>query len=401
MMKGAASPSVLVVDNGAWEFRWGWSGDAEPRSTPNCLVKEKAAKGAAKKRVLVGEDTREAREAGTVYRRPCERGCVVDWSLEKRLWDAAGLSAQVDGASLLVTVPPRVPGRVGADLVEVCFEELGAASLSLMAATTAAGWSASGGRGSSLVVEAGYSQSHVQLVLEGRSGPVGRLDAGGKALTNYLKEMVSYRQWNMMDETWLVNRVKERLALVPATLEEELTALARGDVRARARSYVLPDYVTSRTGWVREEDAAPDPPPLAGTEQVLRMGPERLALGEALFRPSDLGLPQMGLGEGALQLLHAASPAHAAACAARVILAGGTAQMRGFGERVLAELRMGVPDDVPVRLAATQCPSPAQAAWRGAAAFARSLDYAPTRVTRREYDEFGAELSRKRDAPYM
>ena len=398
-MKGGES--VLVVDNGAWEFKWGWSGDAVPRSTPNCLVKEKAGKGQAKKRVLVGEATREAREAGTVYRRPCERGCVVDWSLEKRLWDAAGLSAEAEGAALLVTVPPRLPARLGADLAEVCFEEVGAGSLAAMAATTAAGWSAGGGRGCSLVVEAGYSQAHVQLVLEGRSGPVGRLDAGGKALTNYLKEMVSYRQWNMMDETWLVNRVKERLALVPERLEDELAALARGDERARARSYVLPDYVASRTGWVREEDPAPEPPPPPGTEQVLRMGPERLALGEALFRPSDLGLPQMGLGEGALALLRAAPPAHAAACAARVVLAGGTAQMPGFGERLLAELRAGLPDDVPVRLAATQWPAPAQAPWRGATAFARSLDYPHTRVARGDYDEYGADLCRRRSAPYL
>lgn len=27
-----------------------------------------------------------------------------------------------------------------------------------------------------------------------------RLNVGGKLLTNYLKEIVSYRQWNMMDE---------------------------------------------------------------------------------------------------------------------------------------------------------------------------------------------------------
>ena len=27
-----------------------------------------------------------------------------------------------------------------------------------------------------------------------------RLNVGGKLLTNYLKEVISYRQWNMMDE---------------------------------------------------------------------------------------------------------------------------------------------------------------------------------------------------------
>jgi actin-related protein 6 len=37
---------------------------------------------------------------------------------------------------------------------------------------------------------------------------VRRVNLGGKALTNYLKELVSYRQWNMMDEYVLMDDVK-------------------------------------------------------------------------------------------------------------------------------------------------------------------------------------------------
>ena len=40
---------------------------------------------------------------------------------------------------------------------------------------------------------------------------VRRVNVGGKLLTNYLKEVISYRAWNMMDETHLVNEVKEAL----------------------------------------------------------------------------------------------------------------------------------------------------------------------------------------------
>jgi hypothetical protein len=34
-----------------------------------------------------------------------------------------------------------------------------------------------------------------------------RVNIGGKLLTNYLKEVVSYRQWNMMDEFKLMEQV--------------------------------------------------------------------------------------------------------------------------------------------------------------------------------------------------
>jgi hypothetical protein len=33
------------------------------------------------------------------------------------------------------------------------------------------------------------------------------VNVGGKLLTNYLKETLSYRQWNMMDEFKLIDQV--------------------------------------------------------------------------------------------------------------------------------------------------------------------------------------------------
>lgn len=41
-----------------------------------------------------------------------------------------------------------------------------------------------------------------------------RIDVGGKLLTNHLKELVSFRQWNMMDETYVMNEVKETCCYV-------------------------------------------------------------------------------------------------------------------------------------------------------------------------------------------
>lgn len=248
---------VLVIDNGAWECKWGWSDTSEPRSVPNCSVKTKASKTQLKRRLLIGEETRAVRESGTVFRRPFERGFVVDWGQEQRIWDSEQMP--IRDSSVLVTVAPCQPARLNADLAEVLYEEMGAAALFCMASPTAAGWLE--GRGDSLVVDAGYSHCHVQLVVDGRSGLVGRLDLGGKALTNYLKELVSYRQWNMMDETWLVNRVKERLAMVVPSLEDTLGP--KGD-RSFTRSFVLPDFVSSTTGWILEED---QPPPDAPAER--------------------------------------------------------------------------------------------------------------------------------------
>jgi actin-related protein 6 len=49
-----------------------------------------------------------------------------------------------------------------------------------------------------------------------------RINLGGKALTNYLKELVSYRAWNVMDETYIMEDVKEKLCFVSTDIERDL-----------------------------------------------------------------------------------------------------------------------------------------------------------------------------------
>jgi hypothetical protein len=52
----------------------------------------------------------------------------------------------------------------------------------------------------------------------------GRIDVGGKLLTNHLKELVSFRQWNMMEETHVMNEVKEKCCFVSTQFAADLEA---------------------------------------------------------------------------------------------------------------------------------------------------------------------------------
>ncbi|KAM7507657.1 hypothetical protein LguiA_018110 [Lonicera macranthoides] len=72
------------------------------------------------------------------------------------------------------------------------------------------------GAGCSLVINCGLSFIHVAPVLQNFTLNYGgkRLDLGGKALGNYLKELVSYRSVNLMDESFLMDDVKENLCFV-------------------------------------------------------------------------------------------------------------------------------------------------------------------------------------------
>ncbi|CAI6011848.1 unnamed protein product [Closterium sp. NIES-65] len=74
--------------------------------------------------------------------------------------------------------------------------------------------------GCGLVVDAGFSFTHAVPIWNNRPllQAVRRMNVGGKALTNVLKEAVSYRAWNMMDETLIMDHAKEQLCFVRSLL---------------------------------------------------------------------------------------------------------------------------------------------------------------------------------------
>jgi len=51
-----------------------------------------------------------------------------------------------------------------------------------------------------------------------------RIDVGGKLLTNYLKELVSFRHWYMMDQTAVMEHAKEQACYVSTRWEDDWEA---------------------------------------------------------------------------------------------------------------------------------------------------------------------------------
>jgi len=105
------------------------------------------------------------------------------------------------------------------------------------------------------VIDSGYSFTHVVPTHRGgaMTKAIRRLDIGGKVLTNLLKEAVTYRQWNMMDEYHIVNDAKEQLSFVSDKFDSEMKQahITRKGLRWFDREYLLPDFVSSSQGSVR------------------------------------------------------------------------------------------------------------------------------------------------------
>jgi actin-related protein 6 len=234
---------------------------------------------------------------------------------------------------------------------------------------------------------------------------VRRLTVGGKLLTNYLKELSSLRHYNMMEETYLLNEIKEAVSYVVPSSQHFANDLERtwkgrlGDRRELDSSivvdYVLPDYENAIHGHARPHDPAKSrmrrglQAPQGPREDLLPLGNERFAVPELLFNPSDIGIQEEGIPGAVMQSLSALPEALRIGLLANVVVVGGNSLISGFMERLRIELRALVPAEYPLNV--VQADDPIKHTWLGGANVASQPELLKELlVTKAEYDERGS-----------
>jgi len=211
-----------------------------------------------------------------------------------------------------------------------------------------------------LVIDSGFSHSTVTPLFNGKpiQQAIRRLDIGGKVLTNYLKELVSIRHYNMLDETHLMNDVKEAICYVSQDFKRDLEGTWKGASTSRKKAlnganelvveYVLPDYNAHKNGYRRPHDPSLNAKmrkigSLAGAgdtiEDYMTLGNERFTVPELLFSPGDVGMKQEGLPATVLQSLSGLPPGLWPAMLANILVVGGNAKFEGFMTRLLVPMR--------------------------------------------------------------
>lgn len=204
-----------------------------------------------------------------------------------------------------------------------------------------------------LLIDSGYSHTTVTPLYQGKpiQQAVRRLEIGGKFLTNYLKELVSIRHYNMSDEIHLINQIKEAVSFVSDDFRRDLERTWKGSLRRKTLDaeddirvdYVLPDYNARKDGFMRPHDPSVAAKlrklgALAGSagvvEDFMTLGNERFTVPELLFNPGDIGMKQAGLPETVLQSLSGLPPGLWPAMLANILVVGGNSKMEGFMTRL-------------------------------------------------------------------
>ncbi|KAG0298877.1 Actin- protein 6 [Dissophora globulifera] len=451
---------TLVVDNGASTIKYGYADqDTTYRTIPNNITRSKT-----QRKTFVGDQLETCKDfSGLYYRLPFEKGLLTSWDVEKQVWDrlftGKVMPCDPSATTLLISEPILNLPNIATTYDQLVFEEYGFQSYTRMSAPQMAMYNeiprlhrqrlTSGKKrvDCALIVDSGYSFTHIVPFWKGKPILVGirRINVGGKLLTNHLKEIISFRYWNMMDETHLVNEVKEACCYISNNFWEDLDICKKSPRSNKIlQHYVLPDYSSQQTGYVKgntrsrkpknnrgrsamdidadkedvededeiddeddessgdssEDDDESDTEMVAADddEQVLTMNNERFTVPEILFNPADIGMDQAGIPEAIVDAISSCDEEIQGMLYANVVLIGGNVRLPGFKRRLANDLRQLAPSEYDVRVGIDK--DPLGYAWKGAVRLATMDEFASEfkskLVTRAEYLETGSALCESR-----
>ncbi|WBW75034.1 actin-like protein Arp6 [Schizosaccharomyces osmophilus] len=372
-MNNGLPAKTIVLDNGAYNVKAGFAG-GNVLEIPNCLTKSKDGN-----RLFLGDELSNCNDFTTLqFRRAHEKGYLVNWSTETAVWDQVmrrlGITEpSMDGYSLILTQPPFTMPSIELNTIQLVFEEFGFDAYFACTPAELISWDhecfTKGDEASYkdahgeciLVIDSGYSFTHIIPVIDSQvqENAVRRIDVGGRFLTNFLKEVISYRKYNMMEETYLMNEIKESVCFVSQNFAQDLNLAQTKPKSKYDILYALPDYSSGKFGHVvKDLNKIID-------QQVLKLANERFASPELLFSPSDVGLQEAGIPEAVMQSVQGFPEEIGALLLGNIVTIGGNCKFPGFHQRLEAELRSLSPEDIDLRV--FQPSNPSTYAWnRGA-----------------------------------
>ncbi|CAO3651706.1 unnamed protein product [Cunninghamella blakesleeana] len=397
---------TIIFDNGASSIKVGLVQHCQPKIVPNVIVR-----GRTDKRHYVGDQLNEC----TIFLL-----YIIDLLLKKTIWDCVYkqvLKTEPKDTQLVITEPLFNLSSIQEAYDQIIFEEYQVQSCYRTTAPQLCvynDWHYLFGdphdtiADCCVVVDSGYSFTHIVPFLKRKpiTKAIRRINVGGKLLTNHLKETVSFRQYDMMEETYIMNDVKEECCYVSQDVMGDLV-IAREPYPKNSiiQEYVLPDFTTTIKGHVKTMAPATQKKKKKTTptidddvdQQLLIMNNERFMIPEILMNPSDIGMNQAGIPETIMQSIEQCDPSLHGIMYANIILVGGNAHFPGYQQRIEKELRQMIPLDYELRVSVPD--DPEEAAWTGGQKMMTSLGKSELQslfVTRKEYMEYGSDICKRK-----
>ncbi|KAG2736933.1 hypothetical protein G9P44_001023 [Scheffersomyces stipitis] len=404
------SKQHLVIDNGAYNIKAGFNtgedSDVRPTKVQNALTKTKD--GA----IHVGNQYQAQTNnySGIVFRRAYDQGNLTSWETEKPVWDYTfdELSPKkIFDPSIthltLIESPFQLP-QLSTNTDQIVFEEYGFNEYYRCTPASLVPWVDFGNKSNNdfmLVIDSGFTATWIVPVIyksvhwEG----VRKLPVAGKVLNGLLRELISYRHYDITDEPILINTIKEETCFIAQDFYKALNSRQKLQCE-----FVLPDFKTTTTGYVRKpkDTISPD-------AQLLRLMDERFSVPEAYYHPEIMfdnndttagstlvqNTPLKNLTDLVVESIMACPEVARPLLSANISLVGGSTSLPNFKSRLLSELTKELPSDWLVKVVEAKGVERDEVSWRGGINLTNDDVISDITISKKEYFEHGSNWCQK------
>uniref|UniRef100_A0A5F4W470 Actin related protein 1B n=2 Tax=Euarchontoglires TaxID=314146 RepID=A0A5F4W470_CALJA len=318
---------------GSGVIKAGFAGDQIPKYCfPNYVGRPKHMRvmaGALEGDLFIGPKAEEHRGLLTI-RYPMEHGVVRDWNDMERIWQYVYSKDQLQTFSeehpVLLTEAPLNPSKNREKAAEVFFETFNVPALFISMQAVLSLYAT--GRTTGVVLDSGDGVTHAVPIYEGFAMPhsIMRVDIAGRDVSRFLRLLLRKEgvDFHTSAEFEVVRTIKERACYLSINPQKD-EALETEKVQ-----YTLPDGST------------------------LDVGPARFRAPELLFQPDLVGDESEGLHEVLAFAIHKSDMDLRRTLFANIVLSGGSTLFKGFGDRLLSEVKKLAPKDVKIKISAPQ-----------------------------------------------
>ena len=293
--------------------------------------------------------------------------------LFEHLYSPAHLHAKAEEHPLLLTESPLNDASHRRHLAELMFESFRTPALFLAPPAVLSLYAS--GRTTGVVLDVGHGCTHCIPVYEGYALPhsIVRSDIGGVDVDERLRLLLRRGAGLALETTAefeFCTKMKQEVCYLSSTSKGSSGGNSVTDQAASPSS------------------STPSAPYQLPDGQVIQISHERTAP-ELLFNPSLMGSEALPVHDVLLSSISKSDLELRSTLYSNIVLAGGTSLTPGFGDRLLHEVRARAPERTRIRISAP--PEREVSAWVGGSILASLSTFKNMWVTKREYEEMGAD----------
>ncbi|CCH43577.1 Actin-1 [Wickerhamomyces ciferrii] len=272
-------------------------------------------------------------------RYPIEHGIIQNWDDMQKIWSSVlqnELKTSLEDHPVLLTEAPLNPKRHRDKCAQIFFETYSCPALYMSIQAVLALYAS--GRTTGVVLDSGDGVSHSVPVYEGFSLPnaIKRIDVAGRDVTEQLQLLLRKNGYLLQTsaEKEIVRLIKEKTCYVsidPQKDEKDWYSSSFGFETSQTTNknvelYKLPDGKT------------------------IEIGAEKFRSAEILFQPEIIGSEFPGIHEMVFDSIGKVDLDLRNSLYQSVVLSGGTTLLKGFGDRLINELKVMTPKGTKIKI---------------------------------------------------